>query len=92
MQKNSKNLKLKQGTYIKCFVRDNGIGIPEKDLPFIFDRYYQATKTSGNNIPGTGIGMELVQKLIERHHGIISVESEENYIYQIYFSTSNRQK
>jgi signal transduction histidine kinase/DNA-binding response OmpR family regulator/ligand-binding sensor domain-containing protein len=76
--KNSKNLKLKQGTFIKCSVRDNGIGIPEKDLPFIFDRYYQATKTSGNNIPGTGIGMELVQKLIERHHGIISVESEEN--------------
>jgi signal transduction histidine kinase/DNA-binding response OmpR family regulator/ligand-binding sensor domain-containing protein len=76
--KNTKDLKLDQGTYIKCFVRDNGIGIPEKDLPFIFDRYYQATKTSGNNIPGTGIGMELVQKLIERHHGKISVESEEN--------------
>jgi signal transduction histidine kinase/ligand-binding sensor domain-containing protein/DNA-binding response OmpR family regulator len=76
--KDSKSLKLKKGSYIKCFVRDNGIGIPEKDLPFIFDRYYQATKTSGNNIPGTGIGMELVEKLIERHHGAISVESKEN--------------
>jgi signal transduction histidine kinase/ligand-binding sensor domain-containing protein/DNA-binding response OmpR family regulator len=76
--KNSKSLNLKKGTYIKCFVKDNGIGIPEKDLPFIFDRYYQATKTSGNNIPGTGIGMELVQKLTEKHHGVITVESKEN--------------
>ena len=76
--KNSKSLNLKRGNYIKCFVIDNGIGIPEKDLPYIFDRYYQATKTSGNNIPGTGIGMELVQKLIEKHHGTITVESKEN--------------
>ncbi|MEO9572126.1 MAG: two-component regulator propeller domain-containing protein [Polaribacter sp.] len=82
---NSKDLHLKQGTYIKCFVRDNGIGIPEKDLPFIFDRYYQATKSSGNNIPGTGIGMELVQKLIERHHGTISVESKVNTLTKFTF-------
>ncbi|WP_343329234.1 two-component regulator propeller domain-containing protein [Polaribacter staleyi] len=76
--KNATTLNLEQGTYIKCFVRDNGSGIPEADLPFIFNRYYQATKTSGNNIPGTGIGMELVQKLIERHHGKITVESKVN--------------
>ncbi|MDO7172383.1 hybrid sensor histidine kinase/response regulator transcription factor [Mariniflexile sp. AS56] len=71
-------LRLDKGTYIKCTVQDNGVGIPESDLPFIFNRYYQATKSTSNNIPGTGIGMELVEKLIDRHHGIITVESKEN--------------
>ncbi len=75
----------KKGEYIKCSVRDNGIGIPKKDLPHIFDRYYQATKTYSNQIPGTGIGMELVQKLVERHHGNIIVESEEGVFTEFTF-------
>lgn len=73
------------GKYIKCSVRDNGLGIPKKDLEFIFDRYYQATKSQRNQIPGTGIGMELVHKLIERHHGKIKVESEENVFTEFTF-------
>ncbi|GIZ09725.1 hybrid sensor histidine kinase/response regulator transcription factor [Flavobacterium sp. UMI-01] len=72
-------------TYIKCAVRDNGIGIPKKDLEYIFDRYYQSTQTSSNHVPGTGIGMELVHKLIERHHGVIKVESEENIFTEFTF-------
>lgn len=68
---------LHHGKYVKCTVEDNGIGIPENDLPFIFDRFYQSTKTYKNQIPGTGIGMELVQKLVERHHGLINVDSVE---------------
>ncbi|MCK0134879.1 two-component regulator propeller domain-containing protein [Arenibacter sp. S6351L] len=73
------------GKYIKCSVKDNGIGIPKKDLPHIFDRYYQATKAYSNQIPGTGIGMELVQKLVERHHGAIRVESEEGVFTEFTF-------
>ena len=69
---------MKKSRYLKCSVRDNGVGIPKKDLAYIFDRYYQATKKYSNQIPGTGIGMELVHKLVERHHGAIRVESEEN--------------
>jgi signal transduction histidine kinase/ligand-binding sensor domain-containing protein/DNA-binding response OmpR family regulator len=69
---------LEKGTYIKCSVLDTGIGIPKSDLPFIFDRYYQSKKTYENQIPGTGIGMELVQKLVERHQGTIEVDSIEN--------------
>jgi len=75
----------KKGPYIKCSVRDNGIGIPKKDLPHIFDRYYQATKAYSNQIPGTGIGMELVQKLVEKHHGSIRVESEEGVFTKFTF-------
>lgn len=74
-----------KGKYIKCIVRDNGIGIPKQDLNNIFDRYYQATKSYTNQIPGTGIGMELVQKLVERHHGIISVKSKENVFTEFVF-------
>ncbi|WP_349351606.1 ATP-binding protein [Flagellimonas sp. MMG031] len=66
-----------KGAFIKCSVQDNGIGIPEKDLPHIFDRFYQSIKTYKNQIPGTGIGMRLVQKLVERHHGSIDVKSVE---------------
>jgi len=78
IQKNPKELNLEKGTYAKCSVQDNGIGISADDLPFIFNRYYQATNQPKNHVPGTGIGMELVQKLIERHHGSISVESKPN--------------
>ncbi|BAX78830.1 hybrid sensor histidine kinase/response regulator transcription factor [Labilibaculum antarcticum] len=73
------------GNKIKCSVRDNGIGIPKKDLNYIFDRYYQATKSQRKQIPGTGIGMELVHKLIERHHGNIMVESEEHVYTEFTF-------
>ncbi|ANW95448.1 hypothetical protein AXE80_03765 [Wenyingzhuangia fucanilytica] len=79
------SLDLDNNTYIKCVVRDNGMGIPKKDLAFIFDRYYQATKSYSNQIPGTGVGMELVHKLIERHQGIIMVESEENIFTEFTF-------
>ncbi|MDO6819478.1 hybrid sensor histidine kinase/response regulator transcription factor [Zobellia sp. 1_MG-2023] len=77
--------KIRTGDYIKCSVRDNGIGIPQKDIAQIFDRYYQATKKYSNQIPGTGIGMELVQKLTERHYGTIEVESEENVFTEFTF-------
>ncbi|TNJ46007.1 response regulator [Tamlana fucoidanivorans] len=76
---------LKNGTYITCAVRDSGVGIAKKDLEFIFDRYYQSTKLPTNQVPGTGIGMELVQKLIERHHGAITVKSEENVYTEFTF-------
>ncbi|MFB9057215.1 two-component regulator propeller domain-containing protein [Mariniflexile ostreae] len=73
------------GKHIKCSIKDNGLGVPKKDLNYIFDRYYQATKSQRNQIPGTGIGMELVHKLIERHHGAITVESEEHIFTEFTF-------
>lgn len=79
------DLNLPKSEYIKCIVKDNGVGIPPKDLEKIFDRYYQATKPYSNQIPGTGIGMELVQKLLERHHGLILAQSEENKFTEFTF-------
>lgn len=84
-QARAANKDLRPGNYIKCTVRDNGVGISKENLAYIFDRYYQSTKLPKNQVPGTGIGMELVHKLIQVHHGNISVESEENVYTQFTF-------
>lgn len=60
-------------------VSDNGTGIPKEDLPYIFDRFFKADKSRKNhshNATGTGIGLSLVQNIIETHKGYIEVESE----------------
>lgn len=55
-------------------ISDNGIGIPENEVPMIFDRFYRA-KNSGQNIKGTGIGLSIVKTIIDRHNAVITVES-----------------
>jgi signal transduction histidine kinase/CheY-like chemotaxis protein/ligand-binding sensor domain-containing protein/AraC-like DNA-binding protein len=60
-------------------VTDTGIGIPEEDLPFIFDRFYQVTEnarqTQSNRDTGTGIGLAMVKELIVQMGGKIEVQS-----------------
>ena len=55
-------------------MQDNGIGIPEQDLPKIFDRFYRA-KNSGVNIKGTGLGLAIVKLICDKHDAEISVKS-----------------
>ncbi|HVZ81034.1 MAG TPA: ATP-binding protein [bacterium] len=57
-------------------VRDTGVGISEKDLPFIFDRFWQADATAQRKYQGTGIGLALVRELTEAQGGKVSVESQ----------------
>lgn len=58
---------------VGIMVSDNGCGIAQDDLPYVFDRFYQA----GNAGHGTGIGLALVKAFAELHHGQATVESEE---------------
>jgi len=58
-------------------VSDSGIGIPAEEIPYIFERYYQSSKTSYNK-EGTGIGLYLAKAYTEQHGGNITIVSEEN--------------
>ncbi|MFI3286531.1 MAG: ATP-binding protein [Rikenellaceae bacterium] len=57
-------------------VFDSGYGIDEKDLPHIFDRFYQATRSGSGKIGGTGIGLTFTKRLVELHQGEINVQSK----------------
>ncbi len=56
-------------------VADTGTGIPEAELPRIFERFYRVAGSSGRTHEGTGIGLALVRELVELHAGRVSVES-----------------
>ena len=59
---------------IHITVEDNGIGIPEQDIPRIFDRFYRA-HNSGVNIKGTGLGLAIVKLICDKHDAEINVTS-----------------
>ena len=59
---------------IHITIEDNGIGIPEQDIPRIFDRFYRA-HNSGINIKGTGLGLAIVKLICDKHNAEINVTS-----------------
>lgn len=67
-------------------IEDNGEGIPVKDLPFVFERFYRADASRNSTKGGTGLGLAIVKKIIEDHMGTIWAESEEDKGTTIYFT------
>jgi len=57
-------------------VRDKGPGIPKKDLPYIFRRFYRGEKHRSRSKGGVGLGLSLVKHIVEAHNGKVVVESE----------------
>lgn len=66
----------KENQYALITVRDTGRGIPEEDLPNIFDRFYRVDKSRSGEKKGTGLGLSIAKWVVDAHDGKIEVESE----------------
>jgi signal transduction histidine kinase/HAMP domain-containing protein len=71
-------------------VEDNGIGIPERDLPYVFERFRQADGSATRTYSGMGIGLALARSLVELHGGTIQVESKVGRGSRFFFSLPAR--
>ncbi len=75
-------------------IKDNGKGIPEKDLPNIFNRFYRVEKSRKRSLGGTGLGLAIVQELVYAQGGSINVHSKLNNgtTFTLTFHTNGAEK
>lgn len=59
-------------------INDNGSGVPEKDLPFVFDKFYRVARKNNKDIEGFGIGLAYVKKICELHNWKIKISNKTN--------------
>ena len=64
-------------TGIHLYISDKGVGIPSKDLPHIFDRFYTVDKARSRKLGGAGLGLSIVKSIIRKHQGEIKATSKD---------------
>ena len=80
------SVKLVDGDYVLVCVKDEGIGIAEKDLVHAFDKFAQIENSLSRKAGGTGLGLPIAKQLLEAHHGAIWCDSELNKGSIFYFT------
>jgi len=63
------------GASLIAEISDSGLGIPEKDIPLIFDQFYRSRNDQTRCIKGTGLGLPIAKKIVESHQGSLEVDS-----------------
>jgi two-component system, OmpR family, phosphate regulon sensor histidine kinase PhoR len=66
-----------QGEYIELEFRDSGIGIPMGEIPKIFEPFYRVRTPTNEEVPGAGLGLTIVQQILQRCGGSVSVNSKQ---------------
>ena len=60
----------------EVIVKDNGVGIPQADMPFVFKRFYRVLRSRPTDVKGTGLGLSIVKRAVEAHKGTITLRSK----------------
>lgn len=77
---------------LKLDFSDNGIGIPQKNIPLIFDKFYRVSNPKSNEVNGFGLGLFYVKKIIQQHHWKISAKNNSGKGLTISIIFPNSQK
>lgn|SRR3989338_1863664 len=69
----------KSGHSLELEIKDEGVGIAEQDIPYLFDRFYRADRSrTKTDVQGYGLGLSIAKQIVDKHNGSISVGSKLN--------------